>query len=65
MINTELLDSRDEEIERNLKVAESKIEEIRLFDDSNPKYVRIGKNLPIDFKEKLVELLMKYHECFA
>ena len=53
-------------MERNSKTTEGfKIEEIKLFDDSDPRIVRIGKNLPNDFKQKLVELLRKYHECFA
>ena len=41
---------------------ESKIEKVKLFKDSNLKLVRIGKNLHDDFKQKLIELLKKYHE---
>ena len=27
--------------------------------------IKTGKNLLVDFEEKLIELLKKYHECFA
>ena len=65
MIIVKSLDPRDEEVERNSKLAKSKIKEIMLFGDSDPKSIRISKNLPIDFKEKLIGLLKKYHECFS
>ena len=66
MIKTKSLNPRDKEAERNLKpTKESKIEKIKLFDESNPRSIRIDKNLPDDFKQKLVELSKKYHECFT
>ena len=47
---TQSLDPRDGEVERNPKLAEEfEIEEIKLFDDSNPRIVKISKNLPNDF----------------
>ena len=56
MIMTESLHPRDREVERNPKpTEESKIKEIKLFDESDPRIVRIGKNLLDDFKQKLVD----------
>ena len=36
VISTKSLDLRDKEVERNLKSDESKIEEVKLFDKSDP-----------------------------
>ena len=57
-----MLDLRDGEMERNPKPAKSKIKEVNLFGDLNPWVVRIGKILLMDFKEKLIQLLKKYHQ---
>ena len=65
MILAKFLDSRVREVKRNLEHVESKIKEVRLFDDFDLRSVRIRKNLPIDFKRKLIELLKKHRECFA
>ena len=51
MITTKLLDLRDKEVERNLKLIELEIKEVRMFDNPDPKLVRIEKNFPINFKE--------------
>ena len=64
IITVESLDLRDEEVERNPKPTKSKIEEAKLFDDFDSRSIRIRKMLLIDFKEKLIKLLKKYHECF-
>ena len=65
MIIAKLFYLRDKEVERNPKLAkESKIKEVRLYDDFDPKSIKIKKKLPFDFKQKLIELLKKYHECF-
>ena len=45
-------------------VEELEIEEVKLFEDLDPRLVKIKKCLPNDFKEKLIEPLKKYHECF-
>ena len=46
MIMAESLDPRDEEVERNLKsIEESKIEEVKLFENLNPQTMRMRKNL--------------------
>ena len=45
MIIVELLDPRDEEIERNPKPTKSKIEEVRLFDKFDSQLVKVGKKL--------------------
>ena len=51
MILVKSLDLRDKEVERNLKLVEkSKIKEVRLFNSPDPRSVRIGKNLPFNFK---------------
>ena len=64
MITIESLDLGDEKIERNPKLTkESKIEEVKLFDETNPQSVKIEKNLLLNFKQKLIKLLKKYHEC--
>ena len=66
MIMAQSLDPRDKEVEKNPKlIKESKIEEVKLFRDANPRTIRIKKNLPNDFKQKLIKLLKKYHECFT
>ena len=65
MIIVELLDLRDEEIERNLKLAKLEIERVKLFDEFDPWLVRIGKNFPTNLKEKLIGLLKKYHNCLC
>ena len=60
MILTESLELWYEEVYRNLKITkELEIKKVRLFDDSNPRLVKIRKNLPIDFKQKMIELLKK------
>ena len=66
MIIVESLDLRDEKVERNPKsIEESKIKEVKIFDDPNPKSIKIGKSLLVNFKHKLIKLLKKYHECFT
>ena len=56
----------DGEVERNLKsVKESKIKEVKLFEEYDPRLEKVRKNLPECFKEKLIHFLKKYHECFA
>ena len=59
------MDPRVGEIERKPKLAELEIEEVKFFCEFNPLSNTIGKNLPVDFKEKLIRLLKKYHECFT
>ena len=62
----ESLHPRDGEVERKPKSAkESKIEEVKLFIDFDLRTMRVRKNLPSDFKQKLIKLLKKYHECFT
>ena len=66
MIMTKFLDPRGNETERNPKPSEEiEIKEERLFGESDNRSVRIKKNLPSKFKEKLVALLRNYHKCFA
>ena len=66
MIMIESLNLRDGEVERNLKLTkESNIEEVKLFEELDPWIVRIRKNLPNEFKQKLIALLKKYHEFFT
>ena len=51
MITIKSLNLRDKEAKRNPKLAkESEIEEIKLFDEFDPRTMRINKNLPKDFK---------------
>ena len=54
MITVESLNSKDEEIERNPIPTKLEIEKVKLFGDLDPQLVRIRKNLPTKFKEKLV-----------
>ena len=66
MISTNSIDLRGDETERNPNPSkEIEIEEVRLFGKDDDRSVRIGKNLLPEFKENLVTLLRKYHECFA
>ena len=66
MIATYFLDLRDREEERNSKpVKESEIEEVKLFGKFDPKLVKVRKNLLEGFKQKLIQILKKYHECFT
>ena len=66
MITTKSLDPKDRDVERNTNlIVELKIEEVKLFRDANPKTMRVGKNLPNDFKQELIKLLKKYRKCFA
>ena len=66
MIIVNSIDPRNREGERNLKPTEElEIEKDKLFGESNPRSVRVKKNLPIGFKQKLIQLLKKYHECFT
>ena len=64
MITIKSMDLRDNEVERNLKPIESKIEEVRLFNEYDSQ-LKVGKNLLAEFKEKLMGLLKTYHQCFA
>ena len=51
MIMADSLDPRDGVVERNSKlVKELEIEEVKLFDESNLRSIRIGKNLFESFK---------------
>ena len=51
IITPGFLDLRDENLERNSKLVEdSKIEEVKLFKDFDPRLVRIGKILPGRFQ---------------
>ena len=52
MTTTKLLDPRDKKVERNLKLANSDIEEVRLFDDFDLRLVRIEKNFTCSFQIK-------------
>ena len=62
----EAMNLKDRDVERNLKLAEElNIEEVKLFKDYDIRPIRIGKNQPNNFKQKLIKLLKKYHECFA
>ena len=54
------LNLKDGEEERNLKPTKhSKTKEVKLFSESNPRSVKVGKNLPNDFKQELIKLLRK------
>ena len=60
MITIKLLDSRGDKIERNLKpLEEEKIEKVKLFKDHDDWSIKIEKNLPSHFKQKLIKLLQK------
>ena len=50
MIFVESLDLGDGEIERNPKLAKSKVKEVKLFDEFKPWSVKIRKNLLANFK---------------
>ena len=66
MITKNFLDPKDGEVERNPRsTKELEIEKVKLFSESNPRLVRVRKDLPNNFKHKLIELLRKYHECFT
>ena len=38
---------------------------MKLFNESNPRLVKVGKNSLNNFKQELIKILSKYHECFA
>ena len=62
MISTESLNLRGDEIRRNTKSSEEiEIEKIKLFGEDDNQFVKIGKNLSAIFKQRLIELLKKYH----
>ena len=66
MILINSLNLRDEGAKKNLRLTkESKIEEVKLFGEFDMRLIKVRKNLLDDFKQKLVKLLRKYHECFA
>ena len=66
MISIESLDPKGNKIERNPKPFEGvEIEEVKLFSEDDDQLVKIRKNLLIEFKQRLIALLKKYHECFA
>ena len=62
---TESLDLRDEEVDMNLTHDKLKFKEIKLLNEYDARLVRIRKNLPTNFKEKLIRLIKKYRECFS
>ena len=65
MITKESLDLKGDNTERNPElIEESKVEKVKLFNDNDHRSIRIGKNLPNHFKQKLIKFLRKYHECF-
>ena len=51
MIMAKSLDPKDGEVERNPKLIEDpEIEEMKLFEELNPRIMRVRKNFPNDFK---------------
>ena len=64
MITTESLDLKGDDTDRNPKLVEdSDVEEVKLLNDDDCQMVKIKKKLPVDFKQKLIKLLKKYHKC--
>ena len=61
MITIKSLDLKNEEVERNTKLAKLKIEEVKLFDELDSQLFKIRKNLLAESKERLIKLLKRYH----